>query len=132
MKDLALFAGINDRLSPRPVIRPSIIPIVLASIQLTTVQRIGPCYKSVTAQWVTMLATDLFTRALGQTSPFSLAQDQTTRLLHAIQPAPHVRFEGHSPKASVRARIQDEGDEASAIAHTAGVNAIVIDKFEGR
>lgn len=79
-----------------------------------------------------MLSTDLLTRSLGEISAFSLAQDQTTRQVNAIQPAARIRFEGvHPAKGAHKSRPSDD-DEDIAIAHTAGTNAIVIDKFEGR
>lgn len=75
-----------------------------------------------------MLSTSLLSRSLAQTSPFELAQDQTNRLVNAIQPAPHVRFRGpHGLK-----RKHADSNDDMAIAHSAGVNAAVVDKFEGR
>lgn len=74
-----------------------------------------------------MLSTSLLSRSLAQTSPFSLAQDQTNRLVNAIQPAPHVRFRG-----AHTLRRKHVGDDDVAIAHSAGVNVAVVEKFEGR
>lgn len=88
-----------------------------------------------------MLTTSLLSRSLAQTSPRDLARAQNSRLIHALQPAPRVRFEG---EASGRAEAVGDGtgepddsndDEAgvrTVFAHRAGVNAITVDKFEGR
>lgn len=107
-----------------------------------------------------MLSYSLLARSI---SPYSkplappLAQDQTTRLLHALQPAPEIRFE--NPAASVVAAVSvghaevrrrgnqdgsdveygddrggvEEGEQRRMVyAHRAGVNAIAVDGFEGR
>ena len=75
-----------------------------------------------------MLTTSLLSRSLDQTSAFAFAQEYTTRLVNALQPAPHVRFRSAQSKA--RKTTRDEED--IAIAHAAGVNAVVVDRFEGR
>lgn len=77
--------------------------------------------------------TYLLNRSLGSISPQVLERAQTTRLLHALQPA-HVQFVGTSvsqSKTVSEAKHQNSG-ESSSIAHPAGVNTITIDKFEGR
>jgi len=106
-----------------------------------------------------MLTTELLSRALGQTiAPTDSAtfeQIQSARLVHALQPAPGIRFAGASPlhprthrtqsSRQTRARrlgISDDEDEDGDgdtgpdaevdIAHHAGVNCCTVDAFEGR
>ncbi|KZF24788.1 WD40 repeat-like protein [Xylona heveae TC161] len=92
----------------------------------------------------------LLNRALGVTSPQAFERAQTTRLAHALQPAPHIRFSSR-PTSSTTNRSQNastlapggqgtEEDESNnngnavqeIYAHNAGVNALTIDKFEGK
>jgi len=105
-----------------------------------------------------MLSHHILQRSISpqSTSPSILAQFQSTRLLHAIQPAPDVRFESASTggaavslptHATVSSRIkrgredeaQDEDggagrgeSERKIVAHRAGINSITVDRFEGR
>jgi DNA excision repair protein ERCC-8 len=73
----------------------------------------------------------LFDRSTGNLSPQAFTRIQTTSLIHAIQPAPRLRFNG-GEKEVVTA---DDGAEAQSVeaseqkiwAHQAGVNALVID-----
>ncbi|KAI9729052.1 MAG: hypothetical protein M1828_000137 [Chrysothrix sp. TS-e1954] len=83
-----------------------------------------------------MLTTSLLSRSLGDTTAHGFAQEQEERLLRAIQPAPYTRFDAtpqvrdsHGASAGV-----NEGDdvETPAIAHKTGVNALTVDRFEGR
>ena len=85
-----------------------------------------------------MLTASLLSRSLGDASPSALRQEQSTRLLHALQPAPHIRFDN-----VVRPNEQNGGDapdtqrgvveeEQETFAHKVGVNALVVDRFEGR
>lgn len=88
-----------------------------------------------------MLSTSLLSLSLGDTSPTSFAAAQTHRELLALQPAPGVRFDGGvgdgtdakeivgGTKREDRGIVQD-GD--GVCAHGAGVNALVVDRFEGR
>ena len=90
-----------------------------------------------------MLTTDLWERSTGESSPFAFAQKQTTRLLHALQPAPDILFDGQGDQSreplnestsSTNAADQDASNTGQSlrIAHKSGVNALAIDKFEGR
>jgi len=89
-----------------------------------------------------MLATSLLTRSLAQTPHRDLARAQTNRLIHALQPAPRVGFNGGLGTADAdMARDGDDADVESdedgrrvrtVFAHRVGVNAITVDKFEGR
>lgn len=72
----------------------------------------------------------LFGRALGTVSPQALQRAHSTGLLHAIQPAPGIRFDGSDGQSHAD---KSERKERNAVcAHKAGVNCITIDKFEGR
>jgi len=70
----------------------------------------------------------------------TLAQFQTTRMLHALQPAPGVRFDNAAAAPPRPEPRNDNGDEdedgdggtEKVYAHRAGVNALVVDRFEGR
>ncbi|KAI9879810.1 MAG: hypothetical protein M1830_006992 [Pleopsidium flavum] len=79
----------------------------------------------------------LLNRSLGTISPENLQRAQTARLLHAIQPAPSVRFRSNDARIPIPS-TQEEQDvswDDSAVdlwAHKAGVNSLTIDRFEGR
>lgn len=66
----------------------------------------------------------LLNRALGVISPPAFQRHETTRLLHALQSAA-VRFDGS-------AQPDSDALPEEAKAHAAGVNAMTVDKFEGR
>ena len=75
----------------------------------------------------------LFNRAIGNVSPQAFQRAQTTQLLHGLQPAPEVSFGAepsseNEPSSTHIHTIQ----KASHVTHKAGVNAIAIDRFEGR
>ena len=74
---------------------------------------------------------DLLGRALGTTSPQALQRAETSRLLHSIQVAPGVRFDGSDAPAQATSS-RDVEDERVVWAHQAGVNCLTIDRFEGR
>ena len=76
----------------------------------------------------------LLSRSLGSVGPQSLQRAESNRLLHAIQPTPGVRFDGSDDTATSTLTPREIGDGLSSEiwAHKAGVNALVIDKFEGR
>lgn len=109
------------------------------------------------ASRLAMLTTELLSRSIGQprTSAefYTFAQLQNARLVHALQPAPGVRFAGasplhprtHRPHSSRQTRAlrrddsgdeedgeQEDGDAQIDIAHHAGVNCCTVDAFEGR
>ena len=74
----------------------------------------------------------IFGRALGTISVQAFQRAETTRLLHALELAPHVTFDG-SEASRNRARHDARQDYPSdGWAHKAGVNCLTIDKFEGR
>jgi len=86
-----------------------------------------------------MLATSLLSRSLADITPHSFARAQNNRLIHALQPAPRVRFNGDagadvSSKQRRKENEDDDSDEEgeTVSAHRAGVNAITVDRFEGR
>lgn len=81
------------------------------------------------------MTSNLFGRALGSISPQTLQKAETSRLLHSLQAAPSIRFDGSDGAAPARAqrRSGDEEDRPDSIwAHRAGVNSLAIDRFEGR
>lgn len=79
----------------------------------------------------------LLNRSIGSISPEVLQRAQTTRLLHAIQPAPGVRLRNYDARTETPSTLDgqdvDWDDRSVDIwAHKAGVNSLAIDKFEGR
>lgn len=92
---------------------------------------------------------NLFSRSLGTTSPQACAAGETGRLLRFLHAALNIKFDGSREGKPIRAvgrqtatdggtrarsRPLDasEGEEKAVWAHRAGVNSLVIDKFEGR
>lgn len=76
----------------------------------------------------------LLNRQLAQISPQALSAAQSQRLLSALQLAPAVRF-GWTPDGDGAPGDNEDGiprSELNKKAHAAGVNAITIDRFEGR
>ena len=72
----------------------------------------------------------LLNRQLGSISQQAFAHAQNNRLLQALQATPSVHFALQLPDDS-----SHEGNDeyrATGVAHAAGVNAIAIDRFEGR
>ncbi|KAI9693894.1 MAG: hypothetical protein M1822_003165 [Bathelium mastoideum] len=75
----------------------------------------------------------LLNRAIGSVSPQSLQRAQTTQLLHALQPAPEVTFGAEPQSEDVSSSAHSSTTKKSSnVAHKAGVNAIALDRFEGR
>lgn len=76
----------------------------------------------------------LLSRSLGSIGPHSLQRAETNRLLHAVQPAPDIRFDGSDVTTTSvpTATAGGDGTLSGIWAHKAGVNALVIDRFEGR
>jgi len=75
----------------------------------------------------------LFDRSTGNLSPQAFARIQTTQLVHAIQSAPRLRFDG-GEKETVAAGSAGNGESPTSAeaaeklwAHQAGVNALSID-----
>lgn len=73
----------------------------------------------------------LFGRALGTFSPEALRRAESSRLLHAIDAAPVVRFDGSDGPVAFSGGGEG-GGRNDLWAHKAGVNCITVDKFEGR
>lgn len=78
----------------------------------------------------------LLNRQLGSVSPQALSAAQNQRLLGALQLAPDENYVWRaSPSYSESTDIHENVTAPSELhskAHTAGVNAITIDRFEGR
>ena len=87
----------------------------------------------------------LLSRVQGYIGAPSLQRYYTARLLQAIQPAPSVAFDGSAiagiggaveeERKSHKRKIHQDDDKEEVWnkpAHRTGVNAIAIDKFEGR
>ena len=76
----------------------------------------------------------LFNRSTGVAGPQVLQQTQTARLIEAIQPAPNIRFDSSTDPSTGQNNAHPAKDESGldVWAHRAGVNSIVIDKWEGR
>jgi DNA excision repair protein ERCC-8 len=73
----------------------------------------------------------LFDRSTGNLSPQAFARLQISHTVHAIQPAPSLRFHGGEKEAARPAATRDssagiEGKD-QIWAHQAGVNALSID-----
>lgn len=81
----------------------------------------------------------LFERATGGLGANAFAKLETTRLLRSFRPAPRFRFDGGEKGAAVD---NDEGISSAANlstdnksnlwAHQAGVNALALERFDGR
>lgn len=71
----------------------------------------------------TNMTSYLFDRALGSLSPRTFSIAHTTRLVHALQLAPNVQFDG---------RDEQRDAQQGKYAHRDGVNSVVADQFEGR
>jgi DNA excision repair protein ERCC-8 len=75
----------------------------------------------------------LFDRSTGNLSPQAFVRIQTSELVHAIQPAPRLRFDG-GEKETVPASSAENGEPQPSAevaekiwAHQAGVNALSLD-----
>lgn len=73
----------------------------------------------------------LFDRSTGSLGPKAFARIQTSYLIHAIQPAPRLRFDGGEKETLP---VDDDGNplplaagETKIWAHQAGANALAID-----
>ena len=72
----------------------------------------------------------LINRSLGAISEQVFQQAETTRLLHALQPAPNIQYSSsNEDREDVEAA---ERAESRVCAHPAGVNCLEIDNFESR
>ncbi|KAF2810153.1 WD40 repeat-like protein [Mytilinidion resinicola] len=73
----------------------------------------------------------LLVRSFGIDSPVAYERAQCTRLLHALHPS-NVVFYAQAPQTSDGNEAYSYAAGESEYAHAAGVNAVTIDKFEGR
>lgn len=82
----------------------------------------------------------ILNRQIGSISPSAFHVAQTSRLAHLIEPAPGIRFNSRK-RAAPRANsaVNDGARHASrssdvedVSAHTAGVNVLAIDQYDGR
>lgn len=84
------------------------------------------------------MTTSLLGRALGSTSPQAFAAEQNARLLLCLAAAPEVRFDGSDGRSRPDRQGPGSGaglkagEQQDVWAHKAGVNTLVIDRFEGR
>jgi DNA excision repair protein ERCC-8 len=78
----------------------------------------------------------LFDRSTGSIRPKAFARLQLTQLLYGIQQAPSHQFDGGESfevgSETVRRGANIDSDNVKACAHLAGINALVVDQFEGR
>ena len=78
------------------------------------------------------MTSNLFGRALGIVSPQILLRNETSKLLHDIEGAPGIVFDGSDASLHAPADSHGKTQKQSVWAHRAGVNTIVIDSFQGR
>lgn len=71
----------------------------------------------------------LFDREIGSLGPHAFERIQTSKLAHATHPAPALRFDGGEVGIP---RDDSQSGTPSIWAHQSGVNALVIDRFDGR
>jgi DNA excision repair protein ERCC-8 len=82
----------------------------------------------------------LFERASGTLGPNVFAKLEATRLLSSFRPAPHIRFNGgetgsaidNGESSSRGSSAVIPGQEQHVWAHQAGVNALALERFDGR
>ncbi|KAI0431683.1 WD40-repeat-containing domain protein [Xylaria sp. FL1042] len=75
----------------------------------------------------------LLDRSTGALGPNVFARLQATRLLTSFQPSPQYRFDGGERGVAVHDGEVSSSDAATSIwAHQAGVNALALERFDGR
>lgn len=75
----------------------------------------------------------LLERSTGNLGPNAFARLQTTQLLRSFRPAPHFRFDGGETGLGGGASPSDDDSSAVSLwAHQAGVNALALERFDGR
>lgn len=83
----------------------------------------------------------LFDRELGKLGPKDFSKQVTTKLLRTFRPAPQHRFDGGHKGAitsgngignSGSAPKVDHNDKLDLWAHQAGVQALALERFDGR
>lgn len=78
-------------------------------------------------------------RAVGILGPDSFARLETARLLHNFRPAPQHRFDGGQKgtaidniASSLDRSALGKDQQTSVWAHQAGVNALALERFDGK
>lgn len=83
----------------------------------------------------------VFERATGSLGPNVFAKLETTNLLSSFRPAPHHRFDGGEAGLAIPDNGEGSSRGSSAVrpdqkqhvwAHQAGVNALALERFDGR
>lgn len=82
----------------------------------------------------------LFERAAGNLGPNAFARLETNRLLRSFRPAPHLRFDGGHKGSATSVKVGEtsssalasQGQDGDIWAHQAGVNALALERFDGR
>lgn len=78
----------------------------------------------------------LFDRSTGILKPNAFARLQSTHLVYDIQQASSYQFDGGENSGADLETFVTEADvnngDVKACAHLAGINALVVDRFEGR
>ena len=76
----------------------------------------------------------VFDRSTASLGPNAFARIQTTQLIHAISPAPKLQFNGGEQPPTTVAADTEARDHAPVKlwAHQTEVNALSIDRFEGK
>jgi len=76
----------------------------------------------------------LFERSTGNIGPNVFAKLQFSQLLHSFQPAPRFRFDGgeRGTNGGTDSDAIAEDARTSLWAHQAGVNALALERFDGR
>lgn len=82
----------------------------------------------------------LLERATGNLGPNAFARLETDRLLRSFRPAPHLRFDGGHEGVRTSAdaaegsssTLDPRGRGDHLWAHQSGVNALALERFDGR
>lgn len=76
----------------------------------------------------------LLERSTGSLTPELFARSYLNELLHSLQYTASLRFDGgESPAIPGPSSLEEDAQKIEKIcAHSAGVNAIAVDKFENR
>ena len=127
---IGLFGASSDPTPIRPIFNLSLSKLLSVQIYSFTRHLIAKSLKRCVASGMNSF---LLNRAIGSISPQSLERAQITQLLRSLQLSPNVTFtsEPQTPN-DASSKPNNERKYSSSIAHKAGVNAIAIDRFEGR
>jgi hypothetical protein len=78
----------------------------------------------------------LFDRSTGSLKPGAFARLHSTHLIYDIQQAPSHHFDGGESSRvdldTVSTEANVDNGNVKACAHLAGINSLVVDRFEGR